>query len=239
MKKYSTLIFDLDDTLIDNYKSVSFALECTARKLGIPYTNELLTKWLDFEKKYWNIFEKNQMKILETIKTLEDKISYVRSRRFVLFFKDLNLTMEEATQINDFYCAMQGINIFEIEHASSTVKELSNNHEILIATNGPRNAAIDKLKKIAIRDCISHIISAEDVGFSKPNIEFFEYLYKTTNNGNKEKMLLIGDSLSTDILGGMNNGIDTCWFNPYKKPLPETYKPTHTINCLSQLKTKL
>ena len=69
--------------------------------------------------------------------------------------------------------------------------------------------------------------------------EFFDILYRTTKNKDKSTMLLIGDSLTTDILGGMKNGIDTCWFNPNNNELPKEYYPTMTINKLLQLKKKI
>lgn len=127
----------------------------------------------------------------------------------------------------------------EIPNASKLLQDLHNNYEILIATNGPKDTAINKVEKAKLDSYISFIVSSEEVGYSKPMLEFFEFLYQKTQNKDKNKMLLIGDSLTTDVLGGMNNGIDTCWFNPNNVPLSKEYKPTMTINKLLELKRKL
>ena len=116
---------------------------------------------------------------------------------------------------------------------------MSRNHEIVVATNGPKNAAESKVKKAKLDSYISEIVSSEETGSSKPNKEFYDYLYKKIQNKNKDTMIMIGDSLSTDVLGGMMNGIDSCWFNPNNKILPDKYKPTITIEKLPQLKSKL
>ena len=239
MKKYETLIFDLDDTLIDNYISAKFAFEQTLKLLSIPYNDEIFERWLTFEKQYWSAFEKNELSFLDNITTIKDKIEFVRAKRFVLFFKPFNLSLEDSFKINEYYCELLGYNIIQIEGAADTLKDLSKNHEIVVATNGPKNAATNKVKKAKLDSYISEIVSSEETGSSKPNKEFYDYLYKKIQNKNKETMIMIGDSLSTDVLGGMNNGIDSCWFNPKKTPLPEKYKPTITIENLPQLKKKL
>lgn len=237
MKKYKTLIFDLDDTLIDNNKSVKYAFKVIVNKLGFNFNEELYKKWLTFDKEYWHLWESGQMPIPNNMEALDNRITYVRANRFIIFFK--NLSLEEAIIINDLYCKMLGVNIVEIEGAKALLEKLYPNYEIAIATNGPKMAAIRKLKKIKVYSFVSLIVASEEVGFSKPSHQYFDYLCNKTINRDKDKMLLIGDTLSTDILGGMNNGIDTCWFNPNNNLNSEEYKPTITINKLLQLKKKL
>lgn len=239
MSKYETLIFDLDDTLIDNNLSIKYAFTIIINQLGIEYSDDLFFKWKKFDTAYWHTWESGNMIIPDSIKTLEDKIIYLRSNRFVIFFKELKIDFETAVAINELYCSMLGVNIVEIENACKLLQELNSDYEIIIATNGPKDAAINKLEKAKLKSYISSIICSEEIGFSKPMPEFFNFLYDKTQNKDKNKMLLIGDSLTTDILGGMNNGIDTCWFNPNNNSLPEEYCPTMTINRLLQLKKKI
>lgn len=239
MSKYETLIFDLDDTLIDNTQSIKYAFTIMTNELGLEYTDELFLNWEKFDTVYWHAWESGKMIIPDSIKTLEEKITFLRANRFIIFFKDLGLNFNSAVALNELYCNMLGVNIVEIENAGNLLQELYHHHEILIATNGPKDAAINKLEKAKLKSYISSIVCSEEVGFSKPMPEFFEFLYNKTQNKDKSKMMLIGDSLTTDILGGMNNGIDTCWFNPNNNSLPEEYCPTMTINKLLQLKKKL
>lgn len=239
MSKYETLIFDLDDTLIDNNQSIKYAFTIMINELGLEYNDELFSKWKKFDTAYWHTWESGNMIIPDSIKTLEDKITYLRVNRFILFFKELELKFNSAVTLNELYCSMLGVNIVEIENAGKLLQELYHHHEILIATNGPKEAAINKLEKAKLMSYISSMVCSEEIGFSKPMPEFFDCLYNKTQNKDKSRMLLIGDSLTTDVLGGMNNGIDTCWFNPNNSSLPEEYCPTMTINKLLQLKKKL
>ena len=239
MSKYETLIFDLDDTLIDNNLSIKYAFTTIINQLEIEYSDDLFFKWKKFDTAYWHTWESGNMIIPDSIKTLEDKITYLRANRFVIFFKELKIDFETAVAINELYCSMLGVNIVEIENACKLLQELNSDYEIIIATNGPKDAAINKLEKAKLKSYISSIICSEEIVFSKPMPEFFNFLYDKTQNKDKNKMLLIGDSLTTDILGGMNNGIDTCWFNHNNNSLPEEYCPTMTINRLLQLKKKI
>lgn len=179
------------------------------------------------------------MIIPSTIKTLEDKITYLRANRFFLFFSNLDLDYNSAIELNELYCSMLGVNIIEVENARKLLQDLHSNYEILIATNGPKEAAGNKVGKAKFNPYISKIVCSEEIGFSKPMPEFFDFLFSKTQNKDKSKALIIGDSLTTDILGGMNYGIDTCWFNPNNNPLLKDYCPTRTINNLLQLKKKL
>ena len=239
MNKYKTLIFDLDDTLIDNNESIKYAFFSVLVHLNIPFHTKLFETWKTFDNSYWHTWESGKMIIPVSIKTLDEKITYLRANRFKIFFSRLNLSFETAISLNSLYTKMLSVNIVEIKNAHRVIKDLYSNYEILIATNGPQNAAIEKTNKINISSYISNVISSELVGFSKPSFEFFEFLFTKCQNNQKDKMLFIGDGLSTDILGGQNNGIDTCWFNPNYLSLPPNYHPTMTINNLLELKRKL
>ena len=239
MQKYETLIFDLDDTLIDNNQSLLYAFTIMINELGIPFSNDLFEKWKKFDTAYWHTSESGKMFIPNSIKTLEDKNTYFRANRFILFFKELDLNFETAVNLNKIYCSMLGVNVVEIPGAKKLLQELNPDYEILIATNGPKDVAINKIAKAKLDSYISFIVSAGEVGYSKPLPQFFEFLCQKSQNKDKSKMLLIGDSLTTDVLGGMKNDIDTCWFNPNDVPLPEEYRPTMTINKLLELKRKL
>ena len=127
----------------------------------------------------------------------------------------------------------------EIENASELLRELSPNYEILIATNGNTQTADKKLEKANLLPYVEDVIRSDQIGCSNPTPLFFEALFERAKNKKKETMLLIGDSLQTDILGGNQNGIDTCWFNPNYEQAKEEIQPTMTIHKLLQLKRHL
>ncbi len=239
MQKYTTLIFDLDDTLIDNCQSIKYAFKIMINELGISFSEDLFKKWQKFDTEYWHTWESGSMDKPNTIITLDEKITYLRANRFINFFNNLAVDFAKVVKLNEIYCCMLGENIIEIPNARKLLQELKLNYEIIIATNGPRGAAINKVMKAKLDNYISFIVSSEEVGFSKPMPQFFDFMFNKIENKDKSKMLLIGDSLTTDVLGGMKNGLDTCWFNPNNLPIKEKYMPTITINNLLQLKKKL
>lgn len=239
MSKYKNLIFDLDDTLINNDESVKYAFAVILKYLNIPYSEKLYLKWKEFDTAYWHSWESGQMIIPLNLHGNE-KITYLRANRFVRFFEHLNLTFIAAIRINQIYCDMLGHNILEIPGARDLLNYLKcNDYKIAIATNGPKETTKNKLSKSNLAKYISCLVCAEDVGLSKPYKEFFEVLCNRIQNINKKEMLIIGDSLTSDILFGMNNGIDSCWYNPNNFPVPQEYQPTIVITNLLELKKKI
>lgn len=237
--KYEVLIFDLDDTIIDNLENVKYAFKKMSEYLGKIYTEEKFEKWYEFDKKYWIDFYSGKLKIPYD-KNDSRYIPYVQSLRYKEFYKD-EFDIDKALHINEIYLKSSKEVVFPIEGIKETLEYLSEKYTLIIATNGPRQAVEAKLTKIKCLDYIKGTFSADmtknKVG--KPNVIYFEELLKNINYFNKEQILLIGDSLRDDIKGGMNAGIDTCWFNRNKEELSDEYKPTMIIKDIRELMDKL
>ncbi len=238
MNKYKTLIFDLDDTLTNNMESIRYAFEKVLEKLHCKFSDEQFFRWAKFDADYWHAWESGRMKLPESVKTREDRIRYLRSNRFIQFFEieGIALSSENAVELNEIYCEMMGVNIVEMENAGKLLKELYKEYEIVIATNGPKIAAINKVERAHLMPYVSFVLCSEEVGFSKPMPEFYNRLFEQMENKDKSTMLMIGDTLATDVLGGMKNGLDTCWLNWNKLPIPDEYHPTYVIHKLMELK---
>lgn len=239
MDKYKTIFFDLDDTLINNTESVRYAFNVLIEELGINYSDELFEKWLDFDQYYWHDFENGKIIFPNYVEKAEDKLDYLRANRFLVFFKEKKLDIQTASVLNKVYCANLSVNIVEIEGAKALLEYLHQKYELIIATNGPKIPALEKLKKVGIEQYFKEIVSSDEVGFSKPTPQYFNYLFSKASNKDKNKMLIIGDTLTKDVLGGNINGIDSCWYNPYHKPETEDIIPTINISQLLQLTDKI
>lgn len=236
MNKYKVIVFDLDNTLVDDNKARKYAISKVAEYLKIPYTDTLGNDFLKFDDQYWRRYQNKEILIPENT---QDLILYVRSNRFREFFSSISMNYNTMTFLYDLYTQSTKGCIEEIEGAKETLKILKEKGYILfIGTNGIKSVIYKKLEKLQVSSYISDIICSEDIKEDKPNALFYDYLLKKCNC-TKDQVLFVGDSLTSDILGGMKNGIDTCWFNPNHLPLPEEYNPTMEIDHLLELTRKL
>ena len=239
MTKYKYLLFDLDDTLIDNRKNTEYALKSILKVLNIPYTKTILDKWLIFDRDYWKYLSNNpQIFYSQNISHLNyNLIDFNRSYRFYLFFP--NITLEKALSLNKLFIENQKHLSVPLQGTYKTLKYLSNKYILIITTNGPIEAVKSKLSNINCLHFFKYIFSSDLTTnyYSKPHPLYFQELKNNLNYYDKSKFLIIGDSLDNDIQGGINSNIDTCWLNTNN--LTNNLNPTYIINCLEQLITIL
>ena len=113
--------------------------------------------------------------------------------------------------------------------------KLSQNHTLSIVTNGVGMTQKKRFSSSEISPYFSNILISEDIGIAKPDKRFFDEVFKVINCAEKSQILLVGDSLSSDIQGANNAGIDCCWFNPKCAKLDKPLQITYTITDLRQL----
>lgn len=237
MDKYEIIIFDLDDTLIDNLENIRYAYKRMLEYVGEEYKEEEFIRWNEFDRQFWIDRSNGKIIIPEEYKSPKDKmVEYVRSLRYFLYFNG-KITLEHAFEINKIYIDSLNEKVIPIEGAYETLKYLHNKYKLVIATNGPSLAVKSKLSKIGCLELIDYIFSA-DLTYqivSKPKKEYFDELFEYINYDNKEKILMVGDSIYSDIQGGINAGIDTCWYNSNNQENISIYEPTIIIKRLNQL----
>jgi HAD superfamily hydrolase (TIGR01549 family) len=130
--------------------------------------------------------------------------------------------------LNETYFHYLSSSPFEIDGADEFLNKLSQKYNIYVITNGVKRVQTIRLSLVNITKYFKKIYISEEVGYQKPNIEYFEYVLNDLKITNKEDLLIIGDSLSSDIKGGINSGIDTMWYNP--KYLTTDVKYTYQIH---------
>lgn len=243
MKKYKILIFDLDDTLINNTENIRHAYTKMIESIGERYTETGFQRWYSIDCKFWEDWQEGLIELPENLKNETGKkseafLNWLRAQRVLIYFNN-QITLEKAIQLNYLFMDSLKEKVIPINNAYSTLQYLSNKYQIIIATNGPQIATKEKLSKINCLQFVSNILSADMFGYVKPRKEFFEGIQHTLNNYNANEYLIIGDTLSTDIAFAMNCNFDSCWFNPNNATLPIKYKPTIIINDLIELTKKL
>lgn len=204
MNKYKILIFDLDDTLIDNLENLKHAFKLMVQSRNERYNEEDFIRWYKIDKQFWNDWQDGKITIPEQLKNETGKksdkfLNWLRAQRVLIYFNS-KVTLDEAIILNNIYMNALTEKVIAIDGAYETLKYLCNKgYYIIIATNGPKVATRDKLLKINCIDFVNEILSADMFGYMKPNKEFFDGIEKILNNYNTEEYLIIGDSLKSDV----------------------------------------
>lgn len=235
MKDYKIILFDLDDTLVDDFENIKYGFKKMEEYLNNEYTEERFKKWYLFDKDFWTDFYNGKFEIPYD---KDDKrfVSYVQSLRYKIFYQN-EFDMEKSLKINKLYLNSLKEVAFPIDGAYETLEYLAKKYTLVIATNGPSEAVESKLSKINCLQFFKHVFSSDMTKnkVPKPSAIFFDELLEYINYNDRKKVLIIGDSLKSEVQGGMNSNIDTCWFNKNNEELPKEYKPTMTITSLKEL----
>ncbi len=221
---YKLILADADDTLFDFSATEHFAVErtFTGMDAGIPQ-EELIAEYHRINKILWKEVE---------IGTMDTK--RIRSERFRRLFVKLNLR-HSAIEYGERYIGYLSEGTTLLDGAEELCRMWSARCPLVIVTNGIADVQRTRIEHSTIRNFISGIIISEEVGKSKPDARMFEAALKCVNHTDKQSVLMVGDSLTSDILGGINFGIDTCWYNPKSLPNTLNAKPTYQVKTLSEL----
>ncbi len=223
MKKYSWLFFDADGTLFDFDKTERMTFQKSLEISGLSYHPDLLKKYHQINSQLWANFELGKI-------SLED----LKNNRFELFFEAINQNIDPNEFSQTFITGLAEGN-YLLEDAENTIIELSKDYHLLIITNGLKEVQRSRFTSSMIYKYFEEIIISGEVGAAKPGTEIFDIAFAAIGNPPKADVLIIGDSLSSDIAGGLGYGIDTCWFNPKKAKNNKDFIPTYEISNLLEL----
>lgn len=223
MMKYKILLFDVDDTLLDFKMNERQSLEKVFRKNDIICTEEILDIYKKINDNLWSEFNKGNI-----------EKQYIINNRFPMLFNKLNMNVN-VDRFKEDYQYELGHGYQVIDGAKEICEKLSHKCDIYCVTNGLAEHQFRRIKGAGLDKYFKDIFVSEEVGFQKPKKEYFDYVAKKISNFNVKSSLIIGDSLESDIQGGINAGIDTCWFNPNKLANIYENKPTYEICKLSDL----
>ncbi len=225
MMKYTTLLFDSDDTLLDFKAAEKAALEKAMKQCGLPFNNSLHILYSNWNKAFWEAYERGEI-----------QKSDIFVGRFNSFLAEAGISYD-AEKLSKAYEHRLGFEHQPITNAIELCRALQPHYKMHIVTNGNLNIQLPRLKDSGLISFFSKVFVSEQVGYSKPHKEFFDYVLNHIEETDKGKILIIGDSISSDILGGLNAGIDTCHFNP--KGEATCANPTYTVKSYQELKELL
>jgi 2-haloacid dehalogenase len=223
LKNYQTLLFDVDDTLLDFGTAESLALRMLFKDQNIPLTAELEANYKNLNKGLWQSFEEGKLEREELLNT-----------RFSLFFKEYGREVDGALLEKNYRQYLEEGHQL-VNGAFELIQDLQDQYDLYIVTNGVSKTQDKRLRDAGLHLLFKDIFVSEDTGYQKPMKEYFDYVFARIPNFMVEKGLIIGDSLTSDIKGGQLAGLDTCWFNPERKPNTTDIVPTYQIQRLDEL----
>ena len=217
------LLIDLDDTILDFHKAEAIALSKTLQTFGLPVTDEVLTLYSQINKAHWEALERKEL-------TREQ----VLTGRFEALFRRMGKTVDPVAVARCYETNLSQGHYF-MPGALEALQALSKKHRLFVVSNGTKRVQDGRLDSAGIRPFFADIFISQEIGVNKPDALFFTRCFERISGFQKSNALIVGDSLSSDILGGKNAGIPTCWVNPKGKAATTDCQPDYEISGLFQL----
>ena len=217
------LFLDLDDTILDFHKAERIALSRTLESFGVAPEDEVLARYHVINLQHW-----------ERLETGELTRDQVQEGRFRVLFQELGMEVDPVA-VTRTYERNLGIGHYFLPGAEEAVQSLHKKYRLFLASNGTASVQHSRLTSAGLYPYFEKVFVSQDIGYNKPARDYFEACFRQIPDFCPERAIMVGDSLTSDILGGINAGIRTCWVNPQGNSAPEAYTPTWQIGSLSEL----
>ena len=221
MKKI--VLIDLDNTIIDFNECARHSIMGIFEDLGFHYDDNVFETFITENVKIWKRLERGEI----------DK-PYLRANRWNIILGKLGIEYD-GTIIEERFENGVAKGAYPVEYAYELLEYLYSKYDLYVVSNGFRFVQESRVKIGKFDKYFKELFLSEDIGIQKPDIRFFDYCYEKIGRPPKEDLILIGDSLSADIQGGINFNVETIWFNKNNEPQNDTIKPTYTVNHLKEI----
>lgn len=223
---FTTLLLDVDGTLLDFDEAERRGVQAVLRAYGVEPTDRQVHRYHQINLDCWKAFERGEI-----------PKEAIFQRRYPLFFSELGITADAAATEALYRRELDGCAAL-IPGALEICAYLKERYELYIITNGVSSTQYSRLGLSGLDQYVRDIFVSEDAGSQKPQKEYFNYCLARITEKDVSRMLVIGDSLTSDIQGGKNAGIATCWVNLAKSPRPSKacLLPDYEVHSLYDLK---
>ena len=221
------LFLDLDDTILDFKKAEAIAIHKTLENAGVDPTEENKALYSRINKAHWEMLERGEID-REQVKLL----------RFARLFEALGVDSDPEAASRD-YLRRLGIGHYFLPGALEAVIRLSKKYRLFLASNGNAPVQRSRLDSAGLYPYFEQVFISQEIGHNKPSRDYFDACFARISGFDPKKAMIVGDSLSSDIKGGINAGIATCWVNPGHAAAPADIRPDFEIESITQLEALL
>ena len=224
---YEILFLDLDDTILDFHKAERIAISKTIRDFGVEPTEELLHRYHVINKWHWEQLEQGKLTRAEVLEN-----------RFGVLFEELGLEVDK-TACARAYEKNLSIGHYFLPGAEEAVDALSKKYRLFLASNGTASVQKGRMTSANLYRFFEKVFVSQEIGYNKPSKAYFDACFSQIPDFDPQKAIIVGDSLTSDILGGINAGIATCWVTAADTPVREDIVPDYRIESITQLESLL
>ncbi len=221
------LLLDLDDTILDFHMQEYFAIRKTLSAAGIAPTDDVCDLYSKINLRHWAMLEKKEI--------TREKLAW---HRFFELFEAVGVAADPHG-ISELYWDNLASGHYFLPGAEDAVKALAKKYKLYMVTNGTARVQAKRIASAELAPYFEKIFVSQEMGADKPDKAYFDRCFAQIPDFDPEKAIIVGDSLSSDIRGGKNAGIKTCWVNPKGKTAPAENMPDYEIESIAELEALL
>lgn len=217
--KYDWILFDADETLF--HFDAFEGLKLMFSRFGVSFTRVDFDAYQLINQPLWVDYQNGVISAAQ-----------LQQQRFTHWAEKLSVT---ASHLNSAFLSAMAEICALLPGAKELIEILSGKANLGIITNGFTELQTIRLEKTGLLGAFEHVVISEQVGIAKPDVGIFEHALKRMENPDREKVLMVGDNPHSDIQGGLNAGLHTCWLNIHNAPKPEGIEPHFEVSSLKEL----
>lgn len=221
--RYSTFLFDFDHTLFDSDSSEAAAFDTTMRAAGVDDPERVVDAYRRINGALWNGVERGEVQPIQ-----------VRTLRFERLFAEFEIDAD-VEEMATLFVRSLGQHGELYPEAMAVLEALAGRGQLALVTNGLSDVQRARLTRTGLSERFDAVVISSEVGVTKPRSEIFDVAFELLGGPDKDRAVMIGDSLTSDIRGGSNYGIATCWYNPHGLPVGADDVVTHEVRTLPEI----
>ncbi len=224
---FECLLLDLDDTILDFHKAEEIAISKTLGDFGLTVTEDVLHTYSAINKQHWEMLERREL-------TREEVVT----GRFKVLFDRYCMPVDPVACARAYEKNLS-VGHYFLPGAEEAVDRLAQKYRLFLVSNGTASVQKGRMTSANLYRFFEQVFVSQQIGHNKPSREYFAACFARIPDFDPQKAMIVGDSLTSDILGGINAGITTCWVNPEGLPGRADIVPDYEIKALWELEALL